>query len=40
MHVDVTRPKDSMAVVVTLKTKMAAGSASSLVGEIIKVQDL
>ena len=29
MHDDVTRPKGSMVVVVTLKSKMAAGSASS-----------
>ena len=29
MHDDVTRPKGSMVVVVTLKSKMAAGSTSS-----------
>ena len=29
MHYDVTRPKGSMGVVVTLKSKMAASSASS-----------
>ena len=29
MHDDVTRPEDSVGVVVTLKSKMAASSASS-----------
>ena len=29
MHDDVTRPKDSMVVAVTLKSKMAVGSTSS-----------
>ena len=34
MHDDVTRPKDSMVVVVTLKSKMVASSASR--GGIVK----
>ena len=38
MHDDVTRPKGSMVVVVTLRSKMAAASTSS--GEIVKVRDL
>ena len=38
IHDDVTRPKDSMVVVVTLKSKMAASSASS--GEIVKVRGI
>ena len=38
MHDDVIRPKDSMVVVVTLKSKMAASSTSS--GENSKSTDL
>ena len=38
MHDDVTRPKGSMIVVVTLISKMAAGRLE--VGEIVKVRDL
>ena len=38
MRDDVTRPKGSMEVVVTLKSKMAAGSL--VVGKIVKVRDL
>ena len=39
MHDGVTRPKGSMVVAVTLKSKMAAGSAS-IVEEIVKVRSI